>query len=146
MTVRVVLDSNVVVSALLFEEGHVAWLRAAWSEARCTPLVSADTAEELLRVLAYPKFRLSAEERNELLGDYLPFAETVIVSEVADLPHCADPDDQKFLTLAYAGRAPMLITGDRALLSLAKECPFDIVPPARARALVGTIGVGRGGY
>ncbi len=137
MTVRVVLDSNVVISALLFEEGRVAWLRAAWSETRCTPLASVATAEELLRALAYPKFRLSAEERKELLGDYLPFVETVIVPEQPELPRCAHPDDQKFLALAYAGRASLLITGDRALLALSGKCPFDIIRPARARALIG---------
>ena len=137
MTIRVVVDSNVVVSALLFEEGQVAWLRSAWSGIRCTPLVSVATAEELLRVLAYPKFRLSVEDRKELLGDYLPFAETVIVPELPDVPRCSDPEDQKFLALADAGRASMLITGDRALLALDKKCPFDIIPPARARALIG---------
>ena len=137
MTVRVVQDSNVVVSALMFEEDHVAWLRAAWSKARVNPLVSAATAAELLRVLAYPKFRLSTEEREELLGDYLPFAETVIVPELPDLPRCVDSDDQKFLELAFAGRASLLITGDRALLALSGKIPFDIVRPAQARALIG---------
>lgn len=137
MTVRVVLDSNVVVSALLFERGQVAWLRAAWAEGRCRPLVSVATVEELVRVLAYPKFRLTAEDRDELLGDYLPFAETVVVPEVPDLPRCADPDDQKFLALAYAGRASVLIAGDQALLALVGKCPFEIIRPARARALTG---------
>jgi putative PIN family toxin of toxin-antitoxin system len=137
MTVRAVLDSNVVVSALLFEEGQVAWLRATWSGGRCAPLVSAATTEELLRVLAYPKFRLSAEEREELLGDYLPFAETVIVPEMPDVPRCADSDDQKFLELAFAGRASLLITGDRALLALSGKVPFEIVRSAQARALIG---------
>ncbi len=137
MTVRVVLDSNVVVSALLFERGQVAWLRAAWAEERCRPLVSVATVEELVRVLAYPKFRLTAVDREELLGDYLPFTETVVVPEVPDLPRCADPDDQKFLALAYAGRASVLITGDQALLALVGRCPFEIIRPARARALIG---------
>ena len=137
MTVRVVLDSNVVVSALLFEQGQVAWLRAAWAEGRCRPLVSVATVEELVRVLAYPKFRLPAEDREELLGDYLPFVETVVAPEQPDLPRCADPDDQKFLALAYAGGASVLITGDQALLALVGKCPFEIIRPARARALIG---------
>lgn len=137
MTVRVVLDSNVVVSALLFEEGSLSWLRAAWVAERCRPLVSADTVKELLRVLCYSKFQLTAEDREELLGDYLPFTETASVPASTNVPRCSDPDDQKFLALAFAGKAELLVTGDRALLELDNRCPFDIIFPARARALIG---------
>lgn len=136
MTVRVVVDTNVVLSALLFEKGHVAWLRAAWAQSRCHPLVSAETVEELLRAFGYPKFRLTAEDQEELLGDYLPFAERVKMTKLFDLPRCKDPDDQKFLDLAHAGNASILITGDKALLALSGKCPFDIVSPARARTVI----------
>jgi putative PIN family toxin of toxin-antitoxin system len=125
------------VSALLFEEGSLSWLRAAWLDGRCRPLVAADTVEELLRVLCYPKFQLTAEDREELLGDYLPFTETVSVPASIDVPRCSDPDDQKFLALAFAGQAELLVTGDGALLELDSRCPFKIISPARARALIG---------
>lgn len=137
MTVRVVIDTNVVLSALLFEHGHVSWLRGAWSRLRCRPLVSTETVEELLRALAYPKFKLSAQDREELLGDYLPFAERVEAGRGSALPKCKDPDDQKFLDLAHAGRAAVLITGDKALLALAGTCPFDILNPAQAAKVIG---------
>jgi hypothetical protein len=74
---RVVFDTNVVVSALLFASGRLAWLRTAWSKGLVIPLVNRSTVDELLRVLAYPKFKLSSADREELLGDYLPFAELV---------------------------------------------------------------------
>jgi putative PIN family toxin of toxin-antitoxin system len=138
MTVRVVIDTNVVLSALLFESGHVAWLRDAWSRMLCVPLVSTATVEELLRALTYPKFKLSADDREELLGDYLPFAERVELSEAMGLPRCKDPDDQKFLDLALAGRASILITGDNALLALAGSCPFEILSPGQAAAAIRT--------
>jgi putative PIN family toxin of toxin-antitoxin system len=137
MTIRVVLDSNVVVSALLFERGSLWWLRAEWLAGHCRPLVSADTVEELLRVLCYPKFQLTVEDREELLGDYLPFTETVNVPASSNVPRCSDPDDQKFLALAFAGQAKLLVTGDRELLELDSRCPFKIISPARARALIG---------
>lgn len=138
MTVRVVIDTNVVLSALLFEKGHVAWLRDAWSRMLCIPIVSTATVRELLRALTYPKFKLSADDREELLGDYLPFAERVEVSETPHHPRCKDPDDQKFLDLAHAGRASILITGDKALLALAAECRFDILSPAQASEAIRT--------
>ncbi len=77
MTVRVVLDTNVVLSALLFPSGRLAWLREAWQVGRVVPVVCRETTAELLSALAYPKFRLSVEEREELLADFLPYVEVV---------------------------------------------------------------------
>jgi len=55
---RVVFDTNTVISALLFG-GSLGWLVAHWQNELVTPLVSRETAQELLRVLGYPKFGLS---------------------------------------------------------------------------------------
>ncbi|WP_416365996.1 putative toxin-antitoxin system toxin component, PIN family [Ottowia sp. SB7-C50] len=128
-----VLDTNVVLSALLFGSGRLSALRVHWQSARVLPLVSKATVQELLRVLAYPKFRLTAAERNELLADYLPYAETVTATDaLSDLPECRDPKDQMFLLLAQLGRADVLVTGDDDLLHLAHNAalPFAICTPA----------------
>ena len=78
----------------------------AWRAGRVQPLVSRDTATELLRVLTYPKFGLTAEERQDLLDDYLPCCETVAVPEPPPaVPQCRDPFDRPFLDLALAARA-----------------------------------------
>jgi predicted nucleic acid-binding protein len=74
---RVVLDTNVVLSALVFGGSTAGRLRLAWQQGVFVPLASTATAQELLRVLAYPKFRLSAQEQDELLADYLPYTRTV---------------------------------------------------------------------
>lgn len=124
---RTVLDTNLVLSALVFREGRLAALREAWQGRRVVPLVSRATAAELIRVLAYPKFKLSAEEREELLADYLPHCTTVRVPQPPPkTPDCRDPFDRPFLELAAAGRADYLVTGDRDLLSLAGRfvCPI----------------------
>ena len=71
--VRPVLDTNVLVSALLFHSGALSWLRGAWRSGRIRPLAGRQTVAELIRVLAYPKFALSDAERQDLLDDYLPF-------------------------------------------------------------------------
>lgn len=68
----VVLDTNLVLSDLVFAGGRFAPLRTAWQSGRIVPLVSTAAASELLRVLGYPKFKLSADDRDELLADYLP--------------------------------------------------------------------------
>lgn len=117
---RVVLDTNVVVSALLFVRGATARIRHAWQAGLLLPLASTATVQELMRVLAYPKFKLSAEDQHELLADYLPYAEVVTVPEPPPrVPACRDPHDLPFLHLAVAGKAEMLISGDADLLALA---------------------------
>jgi len=117
---RVVLDTNVVLSALVFGGGVAGVLRQAWQQGAFTPLVSTDTVRELLRVLAYPRFRLSESDQESLLADYLPHAAAVRVPSPPPLvPECRDPADLPFLHLAVAGRARWLVSGDGDLLSLA---------------------------
>ena len=117
---RVVLDTNVVLSALLFGGGPAARVRVGWQSGRFVPLASRATAQELVRVLAYPKFRLSAGEQEELLADVMPWVEVVDVPDPPPtVPTCRDPFDLPFLQLAIAGRARALVSGDRDLLALA---------------------------
>jgi uncharacterized protein len=116
---RVVLDTNVALSALVFGGGSLARIRAAGQSGEITPLASAATITELIRALAYAKFALSEMEQRELLGDYLPLCEAVVIRDPLDhLPRCRDPHYQIFLGLAEAGRAHCLVTGDHDLLAL----------------------------
>ena len=124
MTWRVVLDTNVVLSALLFSAGRLAWLRRAWQHQDIQPLVCKETVSELMRVLAYPKFKLSAAEQQDLLGDFLLYADVVAMpASWPKLPLCRDKDDQVFLALAHVGKAKALITGDADLLAMRNEFP-----------------------
>ena len=130
---RLVLDTNVLLSALLFHAGSLSWLRHAWRTQTIRPLASRDTTEELIRVLSYPKFRLTADEREDLLGDYLPWCETVAVPKRTKVPRCRDPFDRAFLELALAAKADALLTGDKDLLALAKTFAVPILAPAAFR-------------
>ncbi|MFA7299391.1 MAG: putative toxin-antitoxin system toxin component, PIN family [Sideroxydans sp.] len=117
MSCRVVIDTNCIISALVFSKQKMAWLRNSWQSGEVILMVSKDTANELLRVLAYPKFRLTHEEQALLLADFLPYAETVTTFNLPpDLPVIRDKADQMFLTLAVAGKAEVLVTGDDDLL------------------------------
>ncbi|MGD9598204.1 MAG: putative toxin-antitoxin system toxin component, PIN family [Steroidobacteraceae bacterium] len=130
---RVVLDTNTVLSALLFVQGRLVPLRVAWQSGALTPLLCAQTVEELLRVLAYPKFKLSPEDRDELLADYLPFGEVVPPWKRSPaVPACRDKHDRVFLELASVGGAEWLVTGDQDLLSLSRKVTFRILAPAAA--------------
>lgn len=119
---RVVLDTNVVLSTLVFGSSSAGRLRLGWQQGIFVPLASSVTAKELIRVLAYPKFRLSNVEREELLADYLPYVQTVRIPQLPPpVPECRDSLDVPFLHLANAGKAQMLVSGDRDLLALAGE-------------------------
>jgi len=132
---RVVLDTNVVVSALVFTRGPAVRVRQAWLAGQVLPLAGRATVTELMRVLAYPKFRLSREDQAELLADYLPAITVVPVPEPPPaVPPCRDPLDRPFLHLAAAGRADALVTGDADLLALAGLTPWRILTLAELLA------------
>lgn len=134
---RVVLDTNVVLSALLFAQGRLSWLRPAWQHGRLVPLLCRETATELLRVLGYPKFRLSPADRQALLAEFLPYAESfVLPSPWPPLPPCRDEADKAFLSLALAARADALVSGDGHLLSLREAFPLPICSPEALAALL----------
>lgn len=129
---RAVLDTNIVLSSLVFGGGTPGSLRRAWQDGRFLPLVSEITAAELVRVLAYPKFKLTAAEQEELLADHLPWCIVVrIPNPPPATPHCRDRHDQPFLELALAGKADFLVTGDGDLHDLVGEFPCPIIGAAR---------------
>ncbi len=132
MSHRVVFDTNTVLSALAYRNGRLAWLRIHWQQGKCLPLICSETASELTRVLAYAKFRLSAEERLELLSLYLPYCEVVELKLRYSL-QCRDKKDQMFLDLAHCGKAEVLISGDQDLLTLSGQTEFAIESPETYR-------------
>jgi putative PIN family toxin of toxin-antitoxin system len=132
MSRRVVFDTTTIVSALVFAHGRLAWLRQHWREGGCTPLLSHDTAAELTRVLGYPKFPLSHDDRRELLAGYLPYCE--IIEQIGPCPHiCRDKNDQLFLDLAQSGDARLLVSGDKDLLVMTGLTDFQIETPEAYR-------------
>jgi putative PIN family toxin of toxin-antitoxin system len=125
-----VLDTNVLISALLFD-GPPAQLVSAWQSSRFRPVVSAPILEEYYRVLAYPKFALTVEEIHVLIEEiFLPYAETVRVKNTfAKVGR--DPDDAKFVECALSGNVPWVVSGDADLLELRQIESVRIVHSAQ---------------
>ncbi|MGO8759623.1 MAG: putative toxin-antitoxin system toxin component, PIN family [Terracidiphilus sp.] len=135
---RVVFDTNVVLSALLFTHGRLSWLVGHWQAGNCIPLVWRATAQELKRILAYRKFQLSVDEQLEALYSYIPFCEVVEIANSCPVL-CHDAKDRPFFDLAYCGKADVLVTGDEDLLALAGQTAFVIeTPEAYRRRITGT--------
>jgi hypothetical protein len=87
--------------------------------------------DEYLRVLSYPKFKLSEEEIKKLLQEeILPYAEVVKPKRRLRVVQ-RDPSDNKFLECAIAGKTPVIISGDKDLLSLGRYRRIRIQTPAQ---------------
>lgn len=131
----VVLDTNVVLDLLHFDDATVRPLRRALEAGRLRCAVAEATLEEWRRVLAYPEFALDITQQAALLERYQALSEmTVAFDGVPGLPRCSDPDDQKFIELAAAAGAQALVSKDRAVLKLRRRCApyFRITTPAEA--------------
>ena len=125
--VRVVLDTNVLISALLFK-GELSRIVDLWRKGRIVPIVSKETFEELRTVLEYPKFSLSGAEIKSLIEhEILPFFEVVNVSKHVK-GACRDPGDDKFISCALSANADGIVTGDKDLFDLRKYQSIKIIP------------------
>ncbi len=115
---RVVLETSLVISALMFGGGAGARLRRAWQEGYCRPLLCKATLLDLAHALASPQLGFSRHEQEQLLGDYLPHALKVRVPEASGPAAAGEPAALAFVRLAMAGCAHVLVSGDVGLLAL----------------------------
>lgn len=124
--VRVVLDTNVLISALLFK-GELAGIVDLWKEGKIVPIVSRETFYEFRTVLEYPKFRLTKDDIKSIIEEeVLPFFEVVeTVAEVSRV--CKDPDDDKFIACALSASADLVVSGDKDLCDVARYRRIKIV-------------------
>jgi putative PIN family toxin of toxin-antitoxin system len=123
---RVVLDTNVLISALLFK-GHLSKIVLLWQRGRITPIISKETFEELRSVLDYPKFSLSQEEINSIIeNEILPYFEIVEITKNIK-GACRDPGDDKFISCALSASASYIVSGDKDLSDLKKYKSLKII-------------------
>ena len=149
MTLRLVLDTNVWLDWLVFDDADVAPIKAAVARGQADIFIDAACEQELVRVLAYPlrKRILDANARAAHLAECRRIARIPEPREregaLPHLPICRDPDDQKFLELARDCHADFLVTRDRELLRLARRklrpAPFRIVTPAEFDAALSAV-------
>ncbi|MBU4312166.1 MAG: putative toxin-antitoxin system toxin component, PIN family [Candidatus Omnitrophica bacterium] len=124
--IRVVIDTNVFISAVLFK-GESAKLLELWKKPRLKFLICKEVLEEYIKALSYPKFKLSEEEIKYILEEeLLPFIDPVNITSEVDIIK-EDNADNKFIALAIDGNANCIISGDAHLLKLKKFQGIGIV-------------------
>jgi putative PIN family toxin of toxin-antitoxin system len=125
---RVVLDTNVLVSGLAYPGSVPGRIVAAWRQGGLDVVLSRHILDELARVLPrLPRMRLTAAEIRDLVDSFMLLA-NIVTPEGAWDERLRDPADQPVLHTLLAGSARYLITGDKDLLALAEHYP--IVTPA----------------
>jgi putative PIN family toxin of toxin-antitoxin system len=123
---KVVLDTNILVSALLFS-GELSEIVDLWKKGWIIPVLSRETFEEFKAVLEYPKFSLTWQEIKVIIEEeVLPYFEVIEVTDnIKEI--CRDVDDDKFIACAVSASADFIVTGDKDLLDLSKYKSVKII-------------------
>ena len=125
---RVILDTNVLVSALLVPSGVPGAIYRAWREGAFTLLISDVQIDELRRTLSKPALaaRTRPHDAGRLVNNLRRLAEPV--TPLPQVERSPDPDDNFLLATAEAGRANYLVTGDKSgLLALVRHAGARII-------------------
>jgi putative PIN family toxin of toxin-antitoxin system len=112
---KVVLDTNIVVSSAL--GGALVLILEKWNEGKFTVIVTSEILSEYFEVLNRPKFRLKQETIDKITRYLFQFSEFVVAEEQIQFIE-TDPNDDKFLEAAMAGKADFIVSGDNHLLDL----------------------------
>jgi uncharacterized protein len=132
---RIVLDSNVLISAAITPHGKP-YACLSWVLDHATLILAREVVEEVETRLARPKFHKYVDEgrRKAFASDLRESA--VLVALTGTLRACRDPDDDKLLEAAVLGNAGYLVTGDKDLLVMSPFQNIQIVSPAAFLMLI----------
>jgi|SRR5271165_7382146 len=127
---RVVLDTNVLLTALMSPSSTSAQILTLWRDRKIAAAAAAEQIEEIVRVTCYPKIRarLLPALAGRLVNRLRDVA--IVVENLPTLDLSPDPDDNYLLALAEVGQAQLLVTGDKPLLRLKRHKSTLIVTPA----------------
>ena len=127
--VRVVLDTNVLISSLLFK-GELAGMVDLWKRRNILPVISREMFEEFRSVLEYKKFKLTNNEIRFIIEE-----EVLLFFEIVDTGSgvhriCKDPDDDKFIACALSASAEFVVSGDKDLCDVVSYKKIKIIKPS----------------
>ena len=127
---RLVLDTNVLLSALMSPASPSAGILSVWRDRKVTVLTAAERIDEITRVTRYPRIRalLHPALAGRLVNRLRDVA--TVVENLPIVDRSPDPDDNYLLAIAERGEAQFPVTGDKPLLGLKRHKSTRIVTPA----------------
>ncbi|WP_338835682.1 putative toxin-antitoxin system toxin component, PIN family [Neomoorella thermoacetica] len=131
---KVVLDTNVVISGLLVPVGPPGRIIDLWADGKIDVVVSPAVITEYMEVFLRPKFAKAGtmEERQQLLEGFINLANTILVLPDIEIDIInADPSDNHFLECARTGETDCIISGDSHLLALKEYEEIPIITPGQ---------------
>ena len=127
---RAVVDTGILVSALIRRQGTTGEILRALRDGRFTAIYSTDSFVEIIDVLGRPAFRtkyhIEPDDMTALIN--LIRLRGELVTPARRVTACRDPNDDRFLEAAVAGNADCVVSGDADLLDLT---PFENIPILR---------------
>ncbi len=121
---RVILDTNVVMDCLVFQDQKVQPILEAIHDARLKPVIHFETFAELVDVLGRSMFKLTSDQVEEKALQWLALCEH-FEDALPETPYCKDSEDDKFFQLALVSHCPTLVTKDKLVLKARKRAKRD---------------------
>ena len=133
---RLVIDTNVLLSALMSTDSPSAEILTFWRNRKISVLTAAEQIAEIARVTRYPRIRarLLPALAGRLVSRLRDVA--IVIEKLPTVDLSPDPDDNYLLAIAEAGQAHFLVTGDKPLLGLKRHKSTRIVTPTALLALL----------
>jgi putative PIN family toxin of toxin-antitoxin system len=127
---RLVLDTNVLLTALMSPASSSAQILTLWRSRKFDLLTTTEQLDEISRATRYPKIRtrLTPALAGRLVNQLRDLA--ILVEKLPKVDRSPDPGDNYLLALAQAGEADLLVTGDKPLLGLKRHKSTRIITPA----------------
>ena len=122
--IPVILDTNILLDLIIFKDISVEKLQVLFEKNKIYFLFSIETVNEFKRVINYEKFKFSEIQKNKFIKElnYLIGNTDVFDLNISELPVIVrDPDDHKFIELAYQTKTKYLLTKDNDLLKIKKK-------------------------
>jgi putative PIN family toxin of toxin-antitoxin system len=125
--VRIVLDTNVFISGVFFA-GPPYEILEAWRDRRVTIVASAEILDEYRRVGEKLSEKFSGVDLEPFLALLAVEAEVILAPGLSERV-CEDPDDDKFLACALAGRCGIVVSGDKQLRKTSGYRGIEVLSP-----------------
>lgn len=135
---RIVLDTNILISSVISKKSSPYLLYQGWRKNQFTLITSEEQLKELKQVLQYPKLRKFINQDEAAIVVSALYELAITVADLPEVNYSQDPDDNLIIATAIAGKADLIVTGDKGdLLALKTVENIAIITASNAVSIIG---------